>query len=330
MADETTCAPAAEVRDVHHRFGQIPALRGIDLRIPRDRIFGLTGPDGAGKTTLMRLLCGLLLPEAGSLRIFGDDPIRQTDRVRRQLGYMPQRFALYPDLSVEENLHFYADLFGVSATERPERLERLLAFSRLAAFVRRRAGQLSGGMRQKLALCSALIHRPRLLLLDEPTTGVDPIARRELWEMLRQIVAQGTTILVATPYMEEAARCDSVALMAEGRLLAEGSPDALLAEYPWQLIAVRTSRPLQAGRLVADLPGAAGAHALGDRVHVATADPAALLPHLRERLERGGIPVERIAATRPTLDDLFVALFPARRTEDSDRTPEAQGAPHGR
>src|SRR5687768_4693162 len=204
-------------------FGAVPAVAGLTISVPAGRIYGLVGPDGAGKTTTLRLLCGALVPDGGQATVMGIDVARDPEGVRRRIGYMPQRFSLYGDLSVRENMRFFADVYGVPRAEQGALMERLLAFSRLGPFQQRRADVLSGGMKQKLALACALIHRPTVLMLDEPTTGVDPVSRREFWDILRDAVDRdGMTVLVSTPYMDEADRCHAVGFMRAGRLMASG------------------------------------------------------------------------------------------------------------
>ncbi len=208
-------------------FGATQALRGVSLAVHRGEVYGLVGPDGAGKTTAIRLLAGLLRPDAGEVRVLGEDPSHPRSPVREQLGLVPQRNTLYGDLSVEENLRFFSRLFGLSPADYTERRARLLELTRLTRFTERRADALSGGMYKKLALACALLHRPRVLLLDEPTNGVDPVSRRELWELLYSFVQEGMTLVVSTPYMDEAARCHRVGLLYAGELIAEGPPREL-------------------------------------------------------------------------------------------------------
>jgi ABC-2 type transport system ATP-binding protein len=224
-------APAAaiEARGLVRRFGSVEALRGLTFRVNAGELYGLVGPDGAGKTTAIRVLAGLLDADGGEARVLGRDPARAGAAAREAIGLMPQQFSLYRDLTVGENLAFFARLHGVRGAAFRERSARLLALARLEPFVERRAGALSGGMYKKLALACALLHDPAVLLLDEPTNGVDPVSRRELWALLHELVHGGTAVLVSTPYMDEPERCDRVGLVHEGRLLAEGAPDALLA-----------------------------------------------------------------------------------------------------
>ncbi|MDA8414911.1 MAG: ATP-binding cassette domain-containing protein, partial [Desulfobacteraceae bacterium] len=218
---------AVVVHNITRRFGDLVAVDGLNLQIPEGELFGLVGSDGAGKTTTLRMLAGILDPHDGDLQVLGQAFPAGADRVKGEVGYMSQRFGLYPDLSVAENMAFYADIFGVTGAERRERSARLLEFSGLAPFNDRLAGRLSGGMKQKLGLCCALIHKPRLLLLDEPTNGVDPVSRRDFWKILRELHAEGVTIVVATAYLDEAGRCDRVGLIHAGRMIACDTPAAL-------------------------------------------------------------------------------------------------------
>jgi ABC-type multidrug transport system ATPase subunit len=222
---------AVEIIGLKKSHGPVQALRGIDLNVRQGSIFGIIGADGAGKSTLLQILATLIKPDSGTVRMLETDIFASPGAVRTRLGYMPQKFSHYEDLSVRENMRFFADIFGLNRKEYGERIDRLLRFSRLAAFEDRRAGKLSGGMKQKLALSCALIHKPELLLLDEPTTGVDPLSRKEFWSILRELNNDGITILVSTPYMEESEYCDELILMHEGRILLKGAPTALLTEY---------------------------------------------------------------------------------------------------
>ncbi len=226
-----------EVQDLGRRFGDVCALDGLSFRVARGELFGLVGPDGAGKTTAIRALAGLIDVDRGQARVLGQDPA--AGQVREALGLMPQQASLYPDLSVAENLRFFARLYALPRSAYRERLERLMAITRLERFLDRRADALSGGMYKKLALACALLHRPEVLILDEPTNGVDPVSRRELWALLHELVHEGMTVLLSTPYMDEAERCHRVGLIHRGRLLLSGEPGALLAAFPDEVFEVR-------------------------------------------------------------------------------------------
>lgn len=286
-------------------FGAVTAIDGLTFQVEEGELFGLVGPDGAGKTTTLRILAGVLRPTAGDAEVAGVSMAHDPEDAKPHIAYMAQRFGLYEDLSVEENLHFYADLFQVPRWARPERLERLYRFSRLGEFRTRRAGALSGGMKQKLALSCALVHRPRILLLDEPTFGVDPISRRELWLILHEMVAQGTTVLVSTSYLDEAERCDRVALLHEGRLMALDTPAALHASLPGTLLEVWGPHPRELRETLRNVAGVASAVLFGERVHVLLApgrswsDVAQALPEGGEGLEAN--PLEA------SLEDVFIA-----------------------
>jgi len=224
-----------EIKDFSKKYGEIEAVKSISLSIKKGELFGLVGPDGAGKTSLIRTICTLLVPDSGSILVRGMDVSKEISNIRSILGYMPQRFSLYQDLTIEQNLKFFADLFQVPEKERQTRKEQLFQFSRLKPFQKRQAGKLSGGMKQKLALSCALIHTPEILVLDEPTFGVDPVSRQEFWEILRIIQKEGVTILVSTAYMDEADQCDRIALFFDGDIKGVGTPDELRAKYQYPL-----------------------------------------------------------------------------------------------
>jgi ABC-2 type transport system ATP-binding protein len=219
--------PALLARDLRKRFGEVEALRGLSFSVGEGQLYGLVGPDGAGKTTTLRLLCGLMNPTQGSARVAGHDVAREPRAVKDQIGYMAQRFGLYADLSVEENMSFYADLFGIVGAERRELQARLMRMTRMEPFSERHAGRLSGGMKQKLALMCTLLHRPRILFLDEPTNGVDPVSRRDFWTILYQLLKDGITIFMTTAYLDEAERCNRVGLMHKGKLIRCDTPERL-------------------------------------------------------------------------------------------------------
>ncbi len=299
---------AVEVKGIKKSFGEIPAVLGIDLEVRAGDMVGLIGPDGAGKTTLLRMLCGLLVPDEGKLSVLGFDPVDELDRFKQDFGYMPQRFSLYPDLTVAENMRFFADIYRLSKAERRQRTERLLKFSRLDPFSDRRAGALSGGMKQKLALSCTLIHTPKLLILDEPTTGVDPVSRQEFWTILNELKAEGVTILVTTPYMDEAARCDRAALMYEGKILAQGTPDQLVARFPHNLICVYTPEARHAATILKKEETFLSVELYGDRVHIAVDDPKEGKRRVETILRTLYVPFSSVEIGEPGLEDAFVYL----------------------
>jgi ABC-2 type transport system ATP-binding protein len=299
---------AIETSDLSRSFGAVRAVEGLDLRAPAGQIYGLIGPDGAGKTTTLRMLCGALLPDRGHARIGGVDVVENPEEVRRHIGYMPQRFSLYGDLTVRENLRFFADIYCVAPGERAALMERLLQFSRLGPFQSRRADALSGGMKQKLALACTLIHRPRVLLLDEPTTGVDPVSRREFWEILRGAVNQeGISVLVSTPYMDEADRCHTVGFMRAGSLMASGTPRELQALIGGVVLELQATPHHQAERALRGLPGVGDVQVFGDRLHV-VADGALAEEQLRRQLAEGGAALHAVRTIPPTMEDVFMHL----------------------
>ncbi len=224
-------ANAIELENVTRSFGELKAVDSLSIRVEEGEVFGLVGPDGAGKTTTLRMICGLLDPTSGSVKVEGDEVSANIDKVKDKIGYMAQRFGLYQDLTVEENMVFYADLFGVTGAERDALMKRLLEMTRMAQFRERPAGKLSGGMKQKLALMCTLLHHPKILFLDEPTNGVDPVSRRDFWEILKELVAGGMTLFITTAYLDEAERCNRVGLLHKGKLIRCESPDKLKAEF---------------------------------------------------------------------------------------------------
>ena len=270
MTTDPGVAPAIEASGLRRTFGDIVAVDGVELSVPPGAVLGLLGPDGAGKSTLIRMLATVLRPDAGDARVQGFSVTRQAAQVTPRIGYMSQKFALYPDLTVAENIEFFARLRGVPADERKERSHELLTGMGLADFLDRQAGRLSGGMKQKLFLATTLMHRPEVLLLDEPTTGVDPVSRREFWRILAGLHRQGTTVLVATPYMDEAERCTDVAFLDGGRIRHRGSPAQIKALVPGRLFEVGAADPRAALAAVHGLPGLLAVHLYGDIVRVLT------------------------------------------------------------
>lgn len=318
---------AIEAEELTRRFGTTEAVRGVDLRVRRGEIFGLVGPDGAGKTTTIRLLCGLLAPDAGRGTVAGFDLSGQTERIKERIGYMAQRFALYEDLTVAENLAFFADLYRVPRAVYEERAERLLEFSSLTPFRDRLAGLLSGGMKQKLALACTLIHEPELLLLDEPTTGVDPVSRREFWQILNALLAGGISILYATPYMDEAERCNTIAFLAAGRVIACGQPKALKGLLDAAVVELRARPADRAAAVARVIEGVRDVQTFGDKLHVVAEDGPAAMASLRDRLAAAEVHVLGMRVVPPSLEDVFMHLSAVKRgtstdTEDGPRLPQ--------
>jgi ABC-2 type transport system ATP-binding protein len=300
-----TPAPILRVDGLTRRFGALVAVDGISFDVRRGELFGLVGPDGAGKTTLLRMLAGVLSPTSGDALLEDISLARHPERAKPHLAYMSQRFGLYADLTVDENLEFYADLYEVPTAERPARRERLFRFSNLGPFRDRLAGQLSGGMKQKLGLSCALVHSPRLLLLDEPTFGVDPVSRRDLWLVVDEMVAQGVTAVVSTAYLDEAERFDRVALLSGGRLLALDTPDALRRTVAGVIVEVHVDRPRQARDAIAAHPSVIRAATFGDRLHV-TLSAVDGVPALQALLADNGFRVGASGPIEPSLEDVFL------------------------
>ncbi len=306
-------APAVELRGLTRAFGALTAVDGLSFTVEPGELFGLVGPDGAGKTTTLRMLAGVLRPTAGDAHLLGVSVARDPERVKGSIAYMSQRFGLYADLTVLENLHFYADLYRVPRCERAARLERLFEFSGLSPFAGRLAGKLSGGMKQKLGLSCALVHEPEVLLLDEPTFGVDPVSRRELWLIVHEMVGRGVTAVVSTAYLDEAERFDRLALIHRGRMLALDRPEALQRSLPGALVVVRCDVPRRAREAARGLPGVRRAELFGDRVHLQV-DPeggetaADAARRIERALAGAGIAAVEARVAEPSLEDVFLQL----------------------
>jgi ABC-2 type transport system ATP-binding protein len=316
------------VRDARRVFGATVALAGVSLEVAQGEMVGIIGPDGAGKTTLLRVVCGLEKVDAGLVRLFGADPYRDRRVPTASIGYLSQRFSLYGDLSVDENIEFFARLHGVRAPA--ARRDRLLELTGLRPFRARLADRLSGGMKQKLALACTLVHEPPLLILDEPTTGVDPVSRREFWKLLAEFLSQGLTIVLATPYLDEAERCRHVALLHEGRLLAFDKPDHLRAGLPGSMLEIVTSEARRALDAVAAQFGSDRVELFGDRLHLRVTDHVSAADVVAG-LTRAGFSDVRARVVTPSLEDVFIdTLVTERRAADSIAsavTRQEQGTP---
>ena len=300
---------AIRFRGLRKRYrGGVEALRGLDLRVLPGQVYGLVGPDGAGKTTLMKVLAGLLSFEAREAQVLGRPVPEGLAGIRHHVGYLPQRFSLYGDLTVEENMDFYARLYP-PAPEAARRKEELLELIGLAPFRDRRAEALSGGMKQKLALLCNLVHQPRLLLMDEPTVGVDPVSRREFWTLVFELQRKGLTVFASTPYMDEAEQFDRVVLLHEGRQLREGTPAEIRTSVPGTVLEVTCQRPFEAALHLRGLPGLEDVQLFGDRLHVfVEEDEPGLRRAVEERLGRAGLELERLRATGASIEDVFLRL----------------------
>ncbi|MGB5232183.1 MAG: ATP-binding cassette domain-containing protein [Desulfoprunum sp.] len=312
--------PAIQADGLSKVFGPLTAVDGLSLQVFPGEIFGLVGPDGAGKSTSLRLLASIMAPSAGSARIAGFDVATEAAQVKDQLAYMSQRFGLYQDLTVLENIDFYADMYGVARRGRQERIGELLDFSHMRPFLHRRAGDLSGGMKQKLQLVRALIHTPKVLLLDEPTNGVDPVSRRDFWRILHKLLQAGVAILVTTAYLDEAERCDRVALLDRGRILATGSPDEIRRLMPGRILTIRSSRAREVTTILEGRTSATAVNTFGDSVHLVCPDIDRPTEEARRLLELAGVDWDHMKESSPSLEDVFVSVLD--RTDGSAAGPE--------
>ncbi|MCL4459978.1 MAG: ABC transporter ATP-binding protein [Chloroflexi bacterium] len=299
---------AIETDRLTKRFGRIMAVDNLNIEVKKREIFGILGPDGAGKTTTLRLLSGIIAPSEGTASVVGFDVSREPEGVKERIGYMAQQFSLYADLTVRENLAFFADLYRVPPETREERTAELLSFSQLAPYTDRLAGHLSGGMKKKLALSCTLIHRPELLLLDEPTTGVDPVARREFWRLLHGLLAQGVTIVVSTPYMDEAERCHTVCFLSQGKSIACDSPADLKRLVTNQVIELKGIPRKITQRVARETAGVADVQTFGDSLHLLTDDAAQVMARLRARLVQLGVEIVIMRQIEPSMEDVFMFL----------------------
>ncbi len=292
------------VADLYKNFKDVKALAGVSFDVNEGEMFGVIGPDGAGKTTLFRLIISLMLPDSGSIRLWGLDPVKDYKKVRQIIGYMPGRFSLYEDLSIEENLHFFATVFGTTVQENYHLIEDV--YKQIEPFKDRPAGKLSGGMKQKLALSCALIHRPRLLVLDEPTTGVDAVSRQEFWEMLKSLQKEGITIIVSTPYMDEASLCDRVALLDNGRVLVSGTPASIVAGFGRKLYGVKNGNMHQLLQLCRSFPAIDTVYPFGEWLHVTFKADAISGEALQQFLVEKGMGQAVVVEIEPGIEDCFL------------------------
>ncbi len=289
-------------------FGPLVAVRRLNLEVKSGEIFGLVGPDASGKTTTLRMLCGILPPDEGEAKVAGCDIRGETESLKEKVGYLPQRFGLYGDLSVLENIHFYADLYQVSKKERGGRIERLLRFGNLAPFTKRKAQDLSGGMKQKLGLICALIHTPQVLFLDEPTTGVDPLSRRDFWIILYDLLKEGVTILFSTSYLDEAERCSRIGLIYQGELLITDTPSAVKARMGGTILELRTDKNPMSLKLLEGIELFGSLVLSGDNIRVLVEDAQRAEERIREVLSVHGIEVRDLISVKPSLEDAFVSM----------------------
>jgi ABC-2 type transport system ATP-binding protein len=285
-----------------------PALASIDLSIEKGELYGIIGPDGAGKTTLIRILATVIEPTAGVVQLAGFNLKDQAEQIRSRLGYMPQAFSLYPDLTVMENLRFFSNINGVPPQRQNTRIEELLNFAGLSDFPARRGKNLSGGMQKKLALACALVHEPEILLLDEPTTGVDPTSRRQLWQLLAKVIQQGKTIIVSTPYMDEAERCSRVSMMDQGMILVSGTPHHLTQEMPFRIIEVKAKPRSLLRQIVDQTKGILGWRAVGDRLRLSVTDPTKIKDKIYLKLTADGAQIGILREAPTQMEDVFIYL----------------------
>lgn len=304
MPDNSTAIKTSGLTKI---FGNYPAVDNLDLEIQKGELFGLVGPDGAGKTTIMRLLSAILDPTSGEAWVAGHSILNEGEKIKEKIGYMSQRFGLYEDLTVMENIFFYADLYEVPRKERPARIERLLGFSNLTPFKDRLAGKLSGGMKQKLGLACALIHTPEILFLDEPTNGVDPVSRRDFWRILYDLLKEGVTILVSTAYLDEAERCTQVGLIHKGRLMMKDGPMAIKKSLGLPMIELWSDDARNAGEIIREVDGVKCASIYGDRLHI-TIEKKETAGIIVGKLREKGIAVKEQREILPSIEDIFISM----------------------
>lgn len=295
-----------DVQHIGKKYGKVKALDDVSLQIAKGELFGLIGPDGAGKTSLFRILTTLTLPDEGSATVEGLDVVKDYRKIRPLVGYMPGKFSLYEDLSVEENLDFFATIFGTSVSANYSTIQDI--YSQLEPFRKRKAGKLSGGMKQKLALCCALVHRPAVLFLDEPTTGVDAVSRGEFWNILKRIQADGVSVMVSTPYMDEASLCDRIALIQSGKIIDTGDVESIVAKYPFRLFSVSGEPIYPLLKFLRQMEETVCCFAFGSEHHLAVSDSRLTVDDISRRLSQAGFDGCRVAEIRPGIEDCFMQL----------------------
>ncbi len=300
---------AIRMENLTKKFGDLTAVDALTLSVSNGELFGLVGSDGAGKTTTMRMLTAIMEPTSGDAWVMGHHVLSEPEAIKEEIGYMSQRFGLYNDLTVQENIRFYADIYGIPRKGRNAKIEELLSFSNLTPFRERKAGNLSGGMKQKLGLACALVHTPRVLFLDEPTNGVDPVSRRDFWRILYNLLKEGVAIFVSTAYLDEADRCNRVGLIHNGKILACDTPENLKKLMRGTILEIRTSQPRDAARLLRAKLGEMSVNLSGDKVHMVTNDPDRTRESASSFLEQGGIPLLSLRAVEPSLEDVVVSLL---------------------
>ena len=298
-----------ETKDLVKTFGSLRAVNGLNLEVRAGEMIGLVGPDGAGKTTAIRLMVGALGATSGQIRVAGYDLPAQVEKAREHLGYLAQRFSLYGDLTVRENLDFFGQVFDVPNAERKQRSQELLRFAGLEEFADRPSAALSGGMQKKLGLATALVHRPKVLLLDEPTGGVDPVARQEFWQLLIGLLRAGSAVLVSTPYMDEAMRFNRVIFMNHGRALTQGAPRDLMKKLAGQILELATEQNMAARKIAKEDPDVEDVHTFGEYLHLRVRTPEGPLARLPERLAAAGIHLNHLIQVSPSLEDVFIQLL---------------------
>ncbi len=307
---------AVETHQLARTFGHFSAVRGVDFYIPKGEIFGLLGPNGAGKTTIIRMLCGILKPSGGTATVLGYDVTRDPEQIKKRIGYMSQKFSLYNDLTPRENLMFYASVYSVPADKRSQTVDRLIDMAGLKDYQTQRTGQISGAWRQRLALACAIVHHPPMLFLDEPTAGVDPISRREFWNMVYEMAGEGVSVLATTHYMDEAEYCNTIGMMYQGKLIALASPDTLRDQLPGVLFNIECDRPLDAEVALDGQPGVLDASVHGVQLHVLV-NSLEDQSRVMELLVEQNIHVNRMDVSQPSLEDVFIYLIEQRRLKAS-------------